>query len=125
MLAMNRERFELLVEEALAEIPEPFQSHLQDVQVVIDDRASAATLRELGLDPQRDEIYGLYEGTPLDERGDGEVPLLPDRITVYYRPLVRDFRTAWAIRREVRRTVIHEVGHFFGLDEDEVEGEGY
>jgi len=122
---MNRERFGRLVEEALAEIPEPFRSHLRDVQVVVEDDPDAATLRDLGLDPRRDGLYGLYEGTPLDERGDNEAPLLPDRITVYYRPLVRDFRSAWAIRREVRRTVIHEVGHFFGLDDDEVEREGY
>lgn len=122
---MDRRRFEGLVAEALDEIPEPFRAHLENVQIVIEDEADAETLRDLGLDPRRDEIYGLYEGTPLDERGDTDLPLLPDRITIYYRALVRDFRTAWAIRREVRRTVIHEVGHFFGLDDEEVEAEGY
>lgn len=121
---MKRERFHALVEAALEEIPEPFRTHVRDVQVVVEDEASAETLVDLGLDPDRDALYGLYEGTPLAERG-GEAPLLPDRITIFYRPLVRDFRTAWAIRREVRRTIVHEVGHFFGLDEDEVEAEGY
>lgn len=122
---MDRERFHHLVEEALAEIPEPFRQHLDAIQVVVEDEASAATLRAMDLDPRRDQLYGLYEGVPLDERGDGGGSLFPDRITIYYRPLVRDFRTPWAIRREVRRTVIHELGHFFGLDEEEVEDEGY
>src|SRR5437870_1718104 len=75
------------------------------------------TLRENGLDPQRDTLYGLYEGTPLNERGFDDTFVLPDRITIYRRPLVRDFRTPVAIRREIRKTIVHELGHAFGLDD--------
>jgi predicted Zn-dependent protease with MMP-like domain len=121
---MNRVRFHALVAEALDEIPEPFHSHLANVAVVVEDEPDDGLMRELGLDPRRDALYGLYDGVPLNERGAGD-ELLPDRIAIYYRPLVRDFQTPTAIRREIRNTVIHEIGHLFGLDDDEIEAEGY
>lgn len=122
---MDRARFRALVAEAIDEIPEPFRAHLGNVEVVVEDEPGEALLRGMGLDPRRETIYGLYEGVPLDERALEGAPLLPDRIAIYYRPLVRDFRTPGAIRREIRATIIHEVGHVFGLDDDEIEAEGY
>jgi predicted Zn-dependent protease with MMP-like domain len=122
---MDRERFRLLVIEAIEEIPEPFRSHLATVEVVIEDEPDEALLRDMGLDPRRDTLFGLYDGVPVGERGLDDAPRLPDRIAIYYRPLVREFRTPGAIRREIRKTVIHEVGHVFGLDDDEIEAEGY
>jgi predicted Zn-dependent protease with MMP-like domain len=122
---MHRQRFRALVSEALDEIPEPFRSRLTNVEVVVDDEPSAEMLRGMGLHPRRDTLFGLYEGTPLDERGLDGPPALPDRITIFYRPLVRTFRTPAAIRREIRKTVIHELGHFFGLEDDDIEAEGY
>lgn len=110
---------------AIDEIPEPFRAHLGNVEVVVEDEPGAELLREMGLDPKRDTIYGLYEGVPVDERPFDGAPLLPDRIAIYYRPLVRDFRTPGAIQREIRATIIHEVGHVFGLEDDEIEAEGY
>jgi predicted Zn-dependent protease with MMP-like domain len=121
---MDRNRFEALVAEALDEIPEPFQAYLGQVAVVIEDEPSPALLRELDMDPRRDALFALYEGTPVVERSLGEA-LLPDRITIFYRPLVREFRTPGAIRREIRKTVIHELGHCFGLEDDAIEAEGY
>ena len=122
---MNRERFRALVAEALEGIPEPFSSRLDRVEVVVDDEPSAALLRDLGLHPRRDTLFGLYEGTPLSERALDDGPSLPDRITIFYRPLVRACRSPAAIRREIRKTVIHELGHFFGLEDDDIEAEGY
>lgn len=122
---MHRDRFHELVAEALDEIPDPFRGHLDTVEVVVEDEPTAAVLREMGLDPRRDTIYGLYEGTPLNERSVDDTLRLPDRITIYRRPLVRDFRTPTAIRREIRKTVVHELGHVFGLDDDDIEAEGY
>jgi predicted Zn-dependent protease with MMP-like domain len=121
---MDRERFRDLVAEALDEIPEPFRGRLDNVEVVVEDEPSADMLREMGLQPRRDTLFGLYEGTPLSERTH-DAPALPDRITIFYRPLVRSFRTPGAIRREIRKTVIHELGHFFGLADDDIEAEGY
>ncbi|MBX3027639.1 metallopeptidase family protein [bacterium] len=122
---MDRRRFHALVAAAIEEIPEPFRRHLVNVEVVVEDEPSDELLREMGLNPRRDTIYGLYEGVPIDERALDGGPLLPDRIAIYYRPLVRDFRTPGAIRREIRATIIHEVGHLFGLEDDEIEAEGY
>jgi len=122
---MHRERFRELVAEALDEIPDPFRGHLAEVEVVIEDEPSAEVLRDMGLDPQHDTLYGLYEGTPLSERSVNDSLVLPDRITIYQRPLVREFRTPVAIRREIRKTVVHELGHVFGLDDDDIEAEGY
>lgn len=122
---MDRRRFEALVAEALEEIPEPFHSHLETVAVVIADEPAPELLRDMGMHPGRDTLFGLYEGTPLHERAIDETLALPDRITIFYRPLVRTFRTPGAIRREIRKTVIHELGHFFGLEDDEIESDGY
>jgi predicted Zn-dependent protease with MMP-like domain len=122
---MDRARFRSLVAEAIDEIPEPFRSHLANVEVVVEDEPGAEMLREMGLDPRRDTIYGLYDGVPVGEREFDDAPHLPDRIVIYYRPLLRDFRTPGAIRREIRTTIIHEVGHVFGLEDDEIEAEGY
>ena len=122
---MDRARFHALVAEAIDEIPDPFRAHLANVEVVIEDEPGSEVLREMGLDPRRDTIYGLYEGVPVGERGFDDGPVLPDRIVIYFRPLVRDFRTPGAIRREVQTTIVHEVGHVFGLEDDEIEAEGY
>lgn len=122
---MDRARFHSLVAAAIEEIPDPFRRYLENVEVVVEDEPGADVLREMGLDPRRDTIYGLYDGVPVSERGFDDAPLLPDRIVIYYRPLLRDFRTPGAIRREIRTTIIHEVGHVFGLDDDEIEAEGY
>ena len=122
---MDRRRFEALVAEALEEIPEPFRAHLESVAVVIEDEPAPELLRDMGLHPRRDTLFGLYEGTPLQERAVDETLALPDRITIFYRPLVRAFRTPGAIRREIRKTVIHELGHLFGLEDDDIESEGY
>lgn len=122
---MDRESFETLVEEALAELPEEFARHLENVAVLVEDEPAPELLRSLGMDPRRDELFGLYQGTPLAERGMAYGNALPDTISIYYRPLRRNFHTPAALRREIRKTVIHEIGHYFGLDEDEIERLGY
>jgi predicted Zn-dependent protease with MMP-like domain len=125
MTRMQRARFRELVADALDDVPEPFRRHLETVEVVVEDEPSAEVLREMGLDPGRDTLFGLYEGTPLGARGLADGPLLPDRITIFYRPLVHACRTPAALRREIRATVIHELGHLFGLEDDALEAEGY
>lgn len=122
---MDRDRFRALVAEALDGIPEPFSSRLANVEVIVEDEPDDALLEDMGLDPRRDTLFGLYEGTPLGERGDTDPMTLPDRITIFYRPLVQAFRTPGRLRREIQKTIIHEVGHFFGFDDGDLEREGY
>ncbi|MBI1817975.1 MAG: metallopeptidase family protein [Deltaproteobacteria bacterium] len=122
---MDRERFEELVAEALDALPQEFAKRLDNVTVLVEDEPSGDVLLQMGLDPRRDTLFGLYEGVPLSERTALATGRLPDRITIFYRPLTRACRSPEAIRRQILRTVIHEVGHFVGLDEDEVRAAGY
>ena len=121
---MERAEFERLVVEALDGIPDEFARHLQNVALSIEDEPSAELLQSLGLDPRRDTLYGLYQGTPLPGRPHDFVGL-PDRVAIFAGPLMRACPTARALRREVRRTVVHEIAHFFGLDERRVRRLGF
>jgi len=123
--SMDREQFAELVAAALDELPAAFAARLENVEVVIEDEPSAELLRTMQLDPRRDTLFGLYQGIPLSQRGVSYGMTLPDKITIFYRPLVRSHRSPDAIRREVARTIIHEIGHFFGLDDDEINEAGY
>ena len=67
-------------------------------------------------------LYGFYEGTPLTHRTSSYGETVPDRISVYWGPLVRDFADDGALEREVRNTVYHEIAHYFGMDEDDLHG---
>lgn len=118
--AMTRQSFERLVLEAVELIPPAFRQEMRNVAVVVEDEPSRATLAELGIEPP-DTLYGLYEGTPLTEREWGHGTVLPDRITIYQRPIVEDAAGETDIIRAVGETVIHEFGHHFGLSEEEIE----
>ena len=122
---LDPDRFAALVEEALARIPEEFRRHLANVAVCIEDWPSDAQLESLGLDPELDTLFGLYEGTALPERPHDHGNALPDRITIFREPLLEELTSEHAIRREIERTVVHEVAHFFGLDDDQVRRLGY
>ena len=109
--------FGALVRRALESIPEDFRRRMENVAVEVEDRPSRALLRSMGV-PAGESLYGVYEGTPLTERG-AEEPMSPDRIVIYRRHLLDDFGgDADEIVRQVRLTVLHEIGHHFGLDED-------
>jgi len=122
---MDRQEFATLVSEALEEIPEEFQRRIENVEVVIEDEPSPELLRSLGMNPRRTTLFGLYQGVPLHQRGTTYGGMLPDKITIFYRPLVRACRSPERIRAQVRDTVIHEIGHFFGLDDDAIRDLGY
>ena len=110
---MTRAEFEALVAEALDGIPDEFARYLENVSVLVEDEPE-----------EDDDLYGLYDGVPLSERThDFAAP--PDRIIVYRGPLVRDFRSRRAIKRQIRITIVHEIAHFFGLDERRIRRLGY
>ena len=121
---MTRPKFEQLVAEALKRIPRQFREEIANIAVVVEDRPSAQLLDEMGITPP-DTLYGLYEGTPLPERGWNHGNVLPDRITIFEEPIVENADTeidqTAAIIRAIGETIIHEFGHYFGLSEDEIE----
>lgn len=122
---MNREDFAALVAEAMDDLPEEFMRRLDNIEVVIEEEPTARLLRSLGMDPRRATLFGLYQGVPLHERGASYGGVLPDKITIFYGPLVRACGSPERLRSQVRDTVIHEIGHFFGLDDDAIGDLGY
>jgi predicted Zn-dependent protease with MMP-like domain len=121
--AMDRKRFELLVHEAIEELPDEFRNKLENVAVIIEDRPSAELLERMDVMPE-DTLFGLYEGTPLTERG-FEAPLFPDRIWIFQMPIEDESDSEEDIKEEIKITVVHEVAHFFGMDDDYLEELGY
>jgi predicted Zn-dependent protease with MMP-like domain len=117
---MTREAFERLVAEAVMLIPRRFRQAMSNLVVVVEDEPSAELLETMEIEPP-DTLYGLYEGTPLTERGWAHGNTLPDRITLFQRPIEEDSEDQDDARAVIGETLIHEVGHFFGLSEEEIE----
>lgn len=111
--------FEALVDRALAGIPEPFRSHLAEVAIVIEDWPSEAQLVENGLDLD-DALYGLYEGVPRTEWAADEA-IVANKISLFRIPLEEDFADPDDLAEEVRLTVIHELAHHLGIDDDRLD----
>jgi predicted Zn-dependent protease with MMP-like domain len=116
---MRNRRFNRLVLDALAEIPEPFKERLANVDIVVKRRPGPSDYRMSGA-KRSDRLYGLYDGVPLSERTGSYGFEMPDKITLFREPLERDFPDESELVREVRKTVLHEVAHFFGLSEEAV-----
>ena len=117
---MTRQRFQQLVTEAVALIPKRFRREMNNLALVVEDEPSAELLEEMEIDPP-DSLYGLYQGTPLPERTWGFGNALPDRITIYQRPIEEDCDDEDEMRAVIGETLIHEVGHYFGMSEEEIE----
>ena len=114
--ARHHRPFEVLVDEALASIPQPFAAALDEVAIVIADEPSPDQIRENEIDPD-DGLYGLYEGVPRTEWGADWAPV-PNRITLFRLPLEEDFADPEELADEVWATVVHELAHHLGIDED-------
>lgn len=106
-------------------LPRAFREQLVNVEFVVENRPSGELLRAEGLDPREDSLYGIYQGVPLPDRSALDPPLLPDKITIFAEPLLEDFPNPEELREEIRLTVLHEIAHYFGMDEEEIENLGY
>jgi predicted Zn-dependent protease with MMP-like domain len=117
---MTRDRFRQLVSEALDTIPSRFRRHLQNIAIAVEDEPSPALLAEMEIEPP-DTLFGLYQGTPLPDRRWDYGNVLPDRIVIFQGPIEEVSETADDVVTEIGETLIHEVGHYFGLSEEEIE----
>ena len=117
---MTRDAFEKLVEEALREIPKRFRTEMRNVAVVVEDEPPQDVLDELEI-PPGETLLGLYQGTPITERGWGHGNTLPDRISIYQGPIEDACEDDDEIRDCIAETVIHEFGHYFGMSEEQIE----
>ena len=121
-LRVSREQFEALVEKALEQLPEEFREALDNVAVMVEEEPSDEDLEEVGIDPgdpDHDDLLGLYQGVPLTDR-DSTYSALPDRVLVFRGPILRACDSRRQVLREIRETVQHELGHYFGLEEDDL-----
>jgi predicted Zn-dependent protease with MMP-like domain len=117
---VTRDEFKRLVEEAIDDIPRRFRREMKNIAVVVEDEPPPHLLAEMEIEPP-DSLYGLYQGTPLTERGWGHGNVLPDRITLYQRPIEEDSDDHEDTIVCIAETLIHEIGHYFGLSEEEIE----
>ena len=120
----RRKDFARTLREALLELPPMFRDALVNVAVVVEEWPPEDLLNELGVPPD-DTLYGFYHGVPLPERSVLDSGLLPDKISVYRGPLIEDFPGRTELCRQIRITLLHEIGHYFGMDEEELSRLGY
>ena len=105
--------FDELVARALRSLPPGLQAAVRNIEIAVEEEH-----------PDDPALFGLYEGVPLPDRGDW-AGTMPDRIRIFRRPLVESFSDPAELEEEIRITVLHELGHYFGLDEDELDNLGY
>jgi predicted Zn-dependent protease with MMP-like domain len=117
---VTKEAFTKLVEEALREMPRRFRKAIRNVAIVVEEEPSRDILDEMEID-DGDTLFGLYQGTPLTQRGWGYGNSLPDRISIYQKPIEEACADEDEIRDCIAETVIHEFGHYFGMSEEQIE----
>ncbi len=119
-MTVSPEEFDVWIKEALVGLPARFAKLAEEVSIMVEEEPSADILQALGLESE-DDLLGLYQGVPIDQRSffqpAGE---LPAHISIYRGPILRLCRTKTEVIHEVRDTVVHELGHHVGLDDDEM-----
>lgn len=124
MPRLSRAEFEKLVTQAVESLPPRFLERLENVEVMVESAPTREDLEDAGIEPGR-TLFGLYQGVPQTQRGTWYGSVLPDRIVIYQRPIEAIARDRREIRKEIRITLMHEIGHHFGLGEDELSEAGY
>jgi len=115
---MDEKKFRKLVGEAIDSLPKEFAEKLNNVSIVVEDAPSFQLLKELKIPPWS-LLFGLYQGVPQTKRGN-YIGVLPDKITIFKNPIEQVSQTEEEIIEKIRSTVIHEVGHHFGLSEEDL-----
>ena len=118
-MEMSPKEFEGLVAQAIGRLPDRFAKLVDNVFVVVEDEPAAEDLEALGLDPQEGDLLGLYQGVPLEDRG-FDYGALPDRVVLYRLPILSICHHRDGVIREITDTLVHELGHHFGLADDEM-----
>jgi predicted Zn-dependent protease with MMP-like domain len=110
------------VAKALDELPDEFRRKMENVEVIVEDFADRETLDSLGIESPW-ELLGLYVGVPLPQQSVFSMSLLPERVYIYRRPILRSAGHEGAdVVRAIRDVVVHEIGHHFGFDDEELDG---
>ena len=123
-MRLTHEAFADAVSEALDSLPDDFRPYMEDLVVDIEDSPDDQTLADLNMKDRR-SLLGLYRGVPLTNRSVGQMLRMPERIVLYQRNIERICRTRDEVVNQIRRTVLHEVGHHFGMGEAQLRRLGY
>jgi predicted Zn-dependent protease with MMP-like domain len=118
-LRVPPDEFDALVEQAMTQLPTEFAELIDNVVIVVEEEPDPEVVAQFDDWQQGEELLGLYQGVPLTERETGQTNL-PDQVSLYRGPLLRLCRTRRELIREVRDTLVHELGHYFGLSDEEM-----
>ena len=117
---MTMQEFEELVEKAIADLPEGFKKKIENLAVVVEDYPSDEILLRLRLKSKK-SLLGLYQGVPITKRNSNYCNVLPDKITIFKKPIELLNQKEEDIKNTIRQVVIHEIGHYFGMNEKDLE----
>jgi predicted Zn-dependent protease with MMP-like domain len=123
-MKISRRRFDQIVQQAISRIPEEFRRHLDNMIITVQTRPSSDLLEEMGYDAD-ETLLGVYTGVPLTERSAIDPPLYPDTIYLFQEPLQEMCESIEELEEEIQITVVHEVAHYLGIDEDRLDDLGY
>lgn len=118
---MTRREFERIVEEAVASLPDPLRRKMENVTFGVAESPNRRQARSPAAGGRVPSLYGLYEGIPYGDRGPDYNAALPDRITIFKRAIERDCKTREDMVRCIQETVLHEIGHYFGMDDSQLD----
>ena len=121
-MKLEREKFEELVVEAIKGVPKFFRKKMENVEIVVEDFAPAYVQERMKIHPYA--LFGLYQGIPRNKRGSWYGNVLPDKITIFRNNIERVCRTDDEMKETVRRTVIHEFAHYFGISDEHMRKSG-
>ena len=123
-MKLSRKQFERIVERAIGRIPEEIREHIHNLAISIETRPDPELLQEMGV-PPGETLFGVYTGVPLPERSAVDPPLYPDTILIFQEPLETFCETTDELEMEIEITVVHEVAHYLGIDDDALADLGY
>ncbi len=123
---IDRAEFEKIAEEAFDTLPEILQRRVENVHIVVEDEPSEETKRRMNISGSS-ILLGLYEGVPLNKRGTyyGSYPVVPDKVTLYQKNIEATAGSKSDLREKIREVLIHEIGHYYGMTEEQVRAAGY
>ncbi len=120
MYIVDEENFEKIVAKAIDEIPTKYASHIKNLAFVVEDEPSLEQRHRLKLGPYQ-SLFGLYEGVPMTKRSSGYNLVLPDKITVFKKPIEFSVNNHKELVERVKQTIWHEVAHYYGLDHGQID----
>lgn len=123
-MKLDQKEFDDIVARAIRRIPDEIRKHLENIVISVRRRPSSDLLADIGLPPD-ELLFGIFEGVPLSERSVLDPPLLPDTIAIFQEPLETACTSRDELEEEIRITVVHEVAHYLGMTEEELEALGY